>query len=152
MALSDIQEQLREDPETVYINFAGEEKPFLLSTLGLERARQKADPVPKVFDLVQRYGALQSIFSEEETDWEQLRERTLDKVQGSDLSDISLIVWAGFLTFDKDITLEEIQLLMTPGRVAKYGRKVVASVTTFLQDFEPEEGDVPDEEEQEVKN
>lgn len=150
MALSDIQDALREDPETVYVDFAGEKKPFLMSVLGLERARQKKDPVPLVFDLLQRYGSLQSILAGEETDWEEVEE-AMQKVKGSDLNDLSIVLWSGFLTFDSDISLEEVQLLTTPGRTFKYGRQVVSSITTFLQDFEPDEEDVPDDTE-EVKN
>jgi len=141
MALSDVQEQLKDDPETIYVKFGGQDRPFLLSSLGLERARQRQDPVPKILDLIQRYGALTALFNEDEDfDLAEVREQSGDMVKGSDLFDLTLIVWAGFLTFDEDISLEEVQALITPGRVTDIGRDVAAAVASFLQDHEDKGG------------
>lgn len=140
MALSDVQEQLKDDPETIFVEFGGQERPFLVSALGLERARQRQDPVPKILDLIQRYGALTALFSDdEEFDLAEVREESEDMIKGSDLFDLTLIVWSGFLTFDEDISLEEVQALITPGRVTDIGRDVAAAIASFLQDHQDQE-------------
>lgn len=144
MALEDIQERLKDDPETVDIDVGGEKRPFLLSTLGLERARQKKDPLPALFSLVQRYAFVINRLQDEAsiTDKE-VQDEIEQRIQGGDLSDLSLVLWSGFLTFDDDITLEEVQLVMTPGRIFRSGSQIANALMSFLKDIDPDK--IPDE-------
>lgn len=146
MALEDVQERLRDDPETVQIDLAGEEKPFLLSTLGMERARQKDDPLPVLLDIIQRYAhVIDMLRSDASITDEDVQEALKERIRGGDLSDLSLVLWSGFLTFDEDITLEEVQLLMTPGRIIKSGVDIATALMSFLSDMDTSA--VPDPEE-----
>lgn len=139
MSLEEKQERLKEDPETVHIDFAGEERPFLLSTLGMERARQKKDPIPILFDLIRRYSYLiEKIESLDELGEDEVQDHLNGTVKGSDLSDLSVLLWSGFLTFDADVDLEEVQLVMTPGRVFKSGKEVARALMSFLRDMDEE--------------
>ena len=152
MALSDIQERLREDPETVLVDFAGEEKPFLLSTLGVQRANQRVENViPKLFDLMQRYGkAISKGEGEDGEDVSEVAQGLEGAIKDSDLRDLTVIIWAGFLTFDDDLTLEEVQALITPGRLMRYGREIASSATSFVRKMD--NGDAEGAKEPEVKN
>lgn len=144
MALSDVQERLKEDPETVYIDMAGEERPFLLSTLGMERARQKRDPLPVLFSLIQRYAfVINALQGDATLEDEDLQEQIQRRIQGGDLSDLSLVLWSGFLTFDEDISLEEVQVVMSPGRIFRSGMEIAQSLMSFLQDIDTD--NIPDD-------
>jgi hypothetical protein len=140
MKLSEVQEELKDDPETIFVKFGGQERPFLISALGMERARQRQDPVPVILDLIQRYGELTAAFTGDgELDMEEVRSVSEEVVKGSDLFDLTLVVWSGFLTFDEDISLEAVQALTSPGRVTDIGRDVAASITSFLRDHADQE-------------
>jgi len=144
MSLKDIQERLREDPEAVFIDMAGEERPFLLSTLGMERARQKKDPLPALFSLVQRYAFVINQFQDGASlADEEMQSEIERRIKGDDLSDLSVVLWSGFLTFDEEITLEEVQLVMTPGRIFRSGMEIAQALMSFLKDID--ENQIPDE-------
>jgi hypothetical protein len=151
MALEDIQSRLKSDPETIEVDFAGEEKPFLFSTLGIERARAKAEPViPKVVNLLQRFS---QVGGEEQEGMENVTENLSEVLEDGDLRDLTMVVWSGFLTFDEDITLEEVQVVLTPGRIMRYGRQIAESVSSFVQEMDQDSNPAPDDtSSEEVKN
>jgi len=146
MSLNDIQNRLKDDPETVYIDVAGKEKPFLLSTLGMERARERKDPLPILLSLIQRYSAVISKLQGEANLTDETVQKEIEgRIEGSDLNDLSLVLWSGFLTFDEDVSLEEIQIVMSPGRIFRSGMQIARSFTSFVQDIDSDE--IPDAEE-----
>lgn len=149
MALDDIQDRLRNDPETIEVDFAGEKKPFLFSTLGIERAKQKAEPViPKVISILQR---MSNVAGQRESIAD-VAEDLSKVVEDDDLRDLTMVVWSGFLTFDDDITLEEVQLVLTPGRIMRYGRQIASSVSGFVREMDDGNPAPPDGEDESVKN
>jgi hypothetical protein len=131
MSLESIREDLKSDPETVTFEIAGDERHFLLSVLGMERARKKEDVLPIIFSFVERYGQLWS--DEEETP------SARDIVEDNDLRDLSIVMWSGFLTFDDDLTLDEVQMIMTPARMVRVIKDVFERMVSFLNDFDQEE-------------
>lgn len=139
MALEDLQDRLKDDPEAVMLTVAGEEYPFLLSGLGMERARQQADPIPLLFDLFQRYSSLYDLYQDEDADLDDVQKKAKEMVKGGDLKALSVIIWSGFLTFDDDISIEEVQIIMTPGRVVRHGMDIANAITNFVRDIDEEE-------------
>jgi hypothetical protein len=139
--LSRIQERLKDHPECIEVEVMGEERPFLLTMYGIELANQRGyEIIPVIMDLGTR---LANLLSGENDDVEIGSEEFTQKVRGlvrdEDARSLSLVVWWGLSTFDSDLTVEEVQMMLTPGTLLSLVPRVAESLNSFAEDKLPEE-------------
>ena len=132
-----IRKKLRNHPEYTELDILGEKKGFLLTMWGVEVANNRGyDLVPIIVDLGSR---IANFFSDEsaqdvEVGSKEFTERVKNLIRDEDARALSLVVWWGLVTFDTDLTLEDVQLILTPGTVIKLIPHVIESINKINED------------------
>lgn len=146
--LNGLRERLRDHPECIELEILGETRPFLLTMYGLEQAREQGiEVVPAILDLGNR---LAGLFMDEDADdievgSPEMAERLKGLIKDEDARTLSVVVWWGLVTFDQDLTLTEVQMMLTPGTMIDLVPKVINRVNRFAEDQTEADGELAEE-------
>lgn len=151
--LSTLRNRLRDHPECIEIDILGEKRPFLLTMYGLEKARERGiEILPHILDLGNR---LASLFTDEDAEdieigSQEMADRLRGLLKDEDARTLSVVVWWGLVTFDDDLSLAEVQMMLTPGALVSLVPQVIERVNRFADD-EIEEDSSPSREGEEAE-
>lgn len=146
-----IQEILDNHPEKTTLNFGGVERGFLLGGYAADLAVAKGyDPVVSVFRLVKSIlpllGGFEALKEAGETgDASSIMGRLKDiDLATEHLTDMSVVLWWGLLSFDPDLDVKEVMAYMTPragfAAIAEVLPKLLNYTGVELEDEEEEGG------------
>lgn len=162
MSPKELRKILLDDPETTFIEFGGEKRPFLFSFLGGKRAHANGvEVLPVLLDVGMR---LASLWTSDNGSKDALtidlstvsgRAKIRKLIVAEDFQNLAILVYWGLVTFDKDLTLDEVMARLTPGRLIKILPTVIEKAVSYHQDTLEEDVEVGsngEEEEEEEKN
>lgn len=104
---------------------------------GVEKANEHGiDTVSVLLDLVNRVSGLWNNKDDEDIELgsPEMGEKLKKLFHQEDAHNLSVILWWGLLTFDDDVTLAEIKMMLTPGTLIRVVPKVVQKMMSFQDD------------------
>lgn len=140
-----IQEAVLNHPETVEVEIGGKKMLFLLCGRGAKLAREKGkDPIPAIFKTLARIApAIQKtgLFVDGVPDEAAFTPTVILNVlqeafTGQLFDDLITVVWWGVLAAQPTITLEEIEVLVTPAGLKTLTAKVWPKMLAYAQDLD----------------
>lgn len=155
MAIGD---ELRDDPETIHIEFAGEERPFLLSVFGAKKARDEmgVDFIERLSGLISQlggayYDAAHDLAADGqdpgdvEVPWTRLVQEMDLKTE--DAEALAAALYAGLVPFEEDLGPKEVQVRLTVGEIKRLLPEIGPQLFSFVTDDDPtpESGEVPED-------
>lgn len=136
--------KVRLNPETATIEFAGEEYLFLLSGLGLKLARAGGhDPIPAIFGIFAKVLPVFTGSGMFEADGQIDADRfslpdmlaaITGKLDGQLVEDLAVVIWWGLLTAQPDVTLEDVELGLTPRTLVSVVQQVWPKMVSYQED------------------
>lgn len=152
-----LETDLRNDPSCIDIEFAGKERPFLLSVYGAKKARDDMgiDFVERLLAVVRDIGVAYTTREQEireeqglgpdedvEVPWTDLISK-LD-LSTSELEAIAAAVYAGLVPFEDDLEPKEIEMRLTVSVIGDLLPQIGPTLFSFLQDQAPEQDIAPE--------
>lgn len=107
MTKEELQEALRNHPDTIEIEFAGKERPYFIGNRTFALLRERGFDPNKVFPFD---------LTEEEIEEEGITGQSDRAAQ---------LVWAGLLPFDEDLELEDVEALMSAREMTALYREII---------------------------
>jgi hypothetical protein len=145
-ALDARQAEMRANPETCLVTIAGEEVPFLLSFDGFERATANGhDPLPAVFRLIDALAGKVSVKGDAQEVTAAVTAGLRANLTSAMLSDVAVLLYAGVVSFDRELAFETFRGRLTLGAVLSIASNALPRIVTFLSGLaEGMGGMVPD--------
>lgn len=150
-----LQNDLRNDPECIEIEWGGQQRPFLLNMYGARRARDDMgiDFIAELLGVVRQLGqewmraarekaAAQNGRAADEIPQDELQDvdvswadvaMSLD-VTTDEVLAIGAAVYAGFVSFDEDLDPKEVEMRMSVGKIAEVLPQIGPKLFSFMQD------------------
>ena len=145
--------RLRESAEYFTFDLHGEEMEFILTLRGAKMCKASGvDPVPHVGSILRRAFAFlteedvagdgtlalpqgpEALGSQEGFAW---LARLLASISIDLLDDFAVILWWGCKRLQPDLSLEDVQELVTPGLIATIGRAVYGKIVSYSEGLPP---------------
>ena len=133
---SRVLEALKNHPEKIQIDFGGK-RDFLLCAYGAKVLRERGhDPIPVVLDALRGLAPVFGNLDGKKKDGMKIIASLIGSVDPKLLSDICYVIWWGLVSYDADITLDEVEVYATPKSLYKVVEEVYAQMSSFASDEE----------------
>ena len=130
-------ERLSAHPEVTEIDLFGEPQNFLLTVKAASylRAEHGIEVVPILIDFVNRigggwFGAADDL----ELGTDKAKEVLDSALKTGDLERLSMLVYWGLVTFEEDLTLDDVQLFLTPTTIIRLFSDLMVSFASYATD------------------